>query len=224
MIEIIIPDITIDLLYNHVLENIGERRLGEFPFYTKVTDKLFETAFSKVIDLSCVSTGYIYAHDETIPLHVDRYKKDSVYNLNVPIYVEDKNQKFIVFDQEFTQCGCEWQVDGVTQKRHQPLTDADLSNSKKDNDHLESLCYIGKRPVETNGVIGLTHAPVNSDIIADLPFDSNFYYGLTGKSWTQTPGKGLLFKSTQLHCTGKQTQFKIGCVVIMNSVSLLSNL
>jgi hypothetical protein len=223
MIEIDIPDNTVNLLYNHVLTNIGDRVLGEFPFYTKVTDNLLEHAFSNIVDLSCVSTGYIYAHDETIPLHVDRYKKDSIYNLNVPIYVEDKDQKFIVFDQEFTQCGCEWQFDSVKQKRHQPLTEDDLVNSKKDNDHLESICYTGKRPAETDGVIGLTKQSVNNDIVNDLPFDSEFYYGLSGKSWKQTPGKGLLFKSTQLHCTGKQTKFKIGCVLIMNSLGLLSN-
>lgn len=217
MIEIDIPTKTVNTLYNHVLTNIGDRKLGDFPFYTKVIDSLLEDAFSDIVDLSSVSTGYIYAHDETIPLHVDRYKKDSIYNLNVPVYVEDKNQKFIVFDQEFTQCGCEWQVDGVKQKRHQPLTDADLTNSKKDNDHLESICYRGKRPADTIGVVGLTNKSVNDDITSDLPFDTNFYYGLSGKSWTQTPGKGLLFKSTQLHCTGKQTKFKIGCVLIMSS-------
>jgi len=186
MIEVDIPLTTVNLLYSHVLLNIGNRTLGEFPFYTKVTDSLLDDAFSNIVDLSCVSTGYIYAHDETIPLHVDRYKKDSVYNLNVPIYV--------------------------------------LVNSKKDNNHLESICYTGKRPAETAGVTGVTEQPVNNDILNDLPFDSGFYYGLNGKSWTQTPGKGLLFKSTQLHCTGKQTKFKIGCVLIMNSLGLLSNL
>lgn len=224
MIEIDIPNNTVSLLYNHVLKNIGDRTLGEFPFYTKVTDELLEKAFSDVVDLSSVSTGYIYAHDETIPLHVDRYKKDSIYNLNVPIYVEDENQKFIVFDQEFTQCGCEWQVAGVQQKRHQPLTEEDLVNSKKDNDHLESICYTGQRPCETDGVSGLTDNPVNNNIVDDLPFDSNFYHGLTGKSWTQKTGKGLIFKSTQLHCTGKQNKFKIGCVLIMNSLGLRSDL
>jgi len=221
MIEIDIPITTVHVLYNHVLTNLGDRKLGTFSFYTKVTDNLLQDAFCNIINLSCVSTGYIYAHDETIPLHVDRYKHDSVYNLNVPIYVEDKNQKFIVFDQEFVKCGCEWQVEGIKQKRHQPLTEDDLINSKLDNNHLESICYTGKRPFETDGVIGLTNNDVNSDIINDLPFEPSFYFGLTGRSWKQTTGKGLLFKSTQLHCTGKQDKFKIGCVLIMNSPGLL---
>jgi hypothetical protein len=172
MIEIDIPITTVNLLYNYVLTNLGDRVLGTFPFYTKVTDNLLQDAFCNIIDLSCVSTGYIYAHDETIPLHVDRYKNDSVYNLNVPIYVEDKNQKFIVFDQEFIRCGCEWQVEGVKQKRHRPLLDSDLVNSKKDNNHLESICYTGTRPYETDGIIGLTNNEVNSDIIQSL-----FNYG-----------------------------------------------
>lgn len=221
MIEIDVPFSTVDTLYRHVLDNMGNRELGTFPFYTKVTVDLLQRAFGNWLKLDTVATAYIYAHDETIPLHVDRYNTDAVYNLNVPIMTTDIEQKFIVFDQEFSQCGCEWQVDGVSQKRHQPLLESDLTNSKKDNNHVESLCYVGKKPCDTDGVINLTGKPVTADIEQYLPFDSNFYFGLSGKSWTQTPGKGLIFKSSQLHGTGRQDKFKIGCVLMLKSQDCL---
>jgi len=223
MIEIDIPMTTIKNLYNHVLKNLGNRKLGNFPFYTKVTNELLENSFKSFLDIDKVSTAYIYAHDETIPLHVDRYKSDAVYNLNVPVWTEDKTQKFIVFDQTFDKCGCEWQFKNVKQKRHQPLTDNDLVKSNNDNDHIESICYEGKRPYDTKGVKGLTNFPVNSNIEEDLPFEKEFYFGLSGRTWTQLPGKGLIFKSSQLHGTAKQTKFKIGCVLMLTSQDCLLN-
>lgn len=221
MIEISIPTKTINVLYKHVLQNIDPKQLGTFPFYTKVTDQLLHAAFGEFLKLDTVATAYIYAHDETIPLHVDRYNADAFFNLNVPIRVDDSDQKFIVFDQEFLKCGCEWQVKGVSQKRHVPLTDQDKERSDQDNNHIESITYKGKRPCKTQGVTGLTLDPVNADIVDDLPFDSKFYHGLTGKSWKQTPGKGLIFKNSRLHCTGKQTAFKIGCVLLLKSQDCL---
>lgn len=221
MIEIDIPLNTIKTLYNYVLKNIGDKILGDFPFYTRVEGELLEQAFDNFLNLNQVSTAYIYAHDETIPLHVDRYKSDAQFNLNVPIWSKDNDQKFIVFDQIFDKCGCEWQAAGVKQKRHQPLTKNDLTKSKNDNNHLDSICYEGTRPFDTPGVKGLTDIPVNNDILNDLPFDKDFYYGLSGKSWTQIPGKGLIFKSSQLHGTGKQTKFKIGCVLLLKSQDCL---
>jgi|AntAceMinimDraft_6_1070360.scaffolds.fasta_scaffold01539_3 hypothetical protein len=223
MIEIDIPLETVDVLYTHVINNLGNRTLGEFPFYTKVNSDLLETAFKELLNLNTVSTAYIYAHDETIPLHVDRYNSEAIYNLNVPIYVLDPQQKFIVFDQEFDKSGCEWQVNDVKQKRHTSLLESDLVSSKKDNDHIESICYTDRRPCDTVGVNYLTDQPVNESIKDDLPFVHNFYHGLTGSSWVQTPGKGLIFKSSQLHGTGIQTKFKIGCVLMLKSKDCLLN-
>lgn len=224
MKEINVPQETVDILYAHVLKHIDKEKLGTFPFYTKVSTELLNAAFSSFLKLDLVSTAYIYAHDETIPLHVDRYKSDAVYNLNVPILVLDQNQTFVVFDQEFNKCGCEWQVRGQNQKRHQPLTLKDKEKSNVDNDHIESITYKGKKPCNTPGVEKLTNMPVNPEIVEDLPFNKDFYFGLSGKSWTMKTGKGLLFKSSQLHSTGKQDKFKIGCVLMLKSQDCLLTL
>ena len=223
MIEINIPKKTIDVLLDHVYTKVPKENIGTFPFYINVTPNLMQRAFGDFLDLSVVTTGYIYAHDEPIPLHVDRFKKDSVYNLCVPLQTKDTNQKFIVFDQIFDICGCEWQMAGVSQKRHQPASDDDRLISDKDNDHIESRSYNGVRPCDTDDVQGLTTVPVNSDVIKYLPFDKSFYFGMTGTAWPWIPTKGLIFKSSRLHTTGYQTEFKIGCVLLMTSEDCLLN-
>lgn len=217
MKEIDIPQKTIDVLLNYVYSKVDKEKIGTFPFYMKVSRELLNEAFGDVLKIDNISTAYIYAHDEPIPLHVDRYKSDAFFNLCVPLYTTDENQTFIVFDQIFDRCGCEWQAPGISQKRHQPATPEDKSNSSQDNDHVESICYKGIRPVDTEGISGLTNSPVNNELKPYLPFDEDFYFGLTGQAWHWKPTKGLVFKSSQLHTTGAQDKFKIGCVLLMKS-------
>lgn len=214
MLEINVPKHTTDALFDIVLERLGTRKLGDFPFYTRVPNSVIQESMSQWIDVDAISTGYIYGHDETIPLHTDKWKNETYYNLNIPLYNTVDNQQFLVFDQEYPDRGCEWQAEGVKQKRHEALTLEDKSSSNADNDHLESICYKGTRPIDT-GILYATDKPVNEDIVDLLPFDKDFYFGLTGKSWTQTVGKGLIFKTTQLHGTGKQDSFKVGCVFLL---------
>lgn len=222
MLEISVPKHTIDGLFDIVKQRLGNRKLGDFPFYTKVPRDIIQHSMSQWIDTNQISTGYIYGHDETIPLHTDKWKSSTFYNLNIPLYNTISDQQFLVFDQEFLDRGCEWQAQGVDQKRHQPLTPADLQNSNTDNDHLESICYKDTRPIDT-GILYATDKPVNEDIVDLLPFNKDFYFGLTGKSWTQTVGKGLIFKTTQLHGTAKQTSFKVGSVFLLKSQDCLLN-
>lgn len=220
MIEIDVPKNIIDNLLQTVIDRLDNRVLGDFPFYTRVEKEFINTNMSNWIDINQICAGYIYGHDETIPLHTDKWKSSSYYNLNIPLYNLDDNQYFMVFDQEFADRGCEWQASGVTQKRHQPLTPEDKNSSDNDNDHLESICYKDTKPCDTN-VLYLTQKEVNNDIVEHLPFDKDFYFGLSGKVWKQTVGKGLIFKTTQLHGTAKQDKFKVGCVFLLKSQDCL---
>lgn len=220
MLEIDVPHNTVDALFKTVTNRLGSRKLGDFPFYTRVTDYVIDNYMSKWIDTKEIATGYIYGHDETIPLHTDKWKSSTFYNLNIPLYNTIDNQQFLVFDQEFLDRGCEWQAEGINQKRHLPLIPEDKDDSNKDNDSLESVCYKGVRPVDTD-ILYSTNKPVNKNIADLLPFDKNFYFGLSGKSWTQTVGKGLIFKTTQLHGTAKQNSFKVGCVFLLKSQDCL---
>lgn len=221
MKEINIPVKTVDVLLDHVFSNIDKSKLGEFPFYTKVDNDLLQKAFSDVIDIDCVTAAYIYAHDEPIALHVDRYKKDSLYNLCVPLMTDDTDQRFVVFDQIFDQCGCVWEFDEGIRKHHQPLIKNDEAQSDSDNNHDKTMAYVGHRPCDTPGVTGLSNNPLSDELAKHLPYDKDFYHGLTGSAWHWRPGKGLIFKSSQIHGTGTQTKFKIGCVLLMNSAEFL---
>ena len=223
MKEIDVPQTAIDTLLEYVYSKVKKEDIGLYPFYMKVSRDLMYKSFGDFLNVDNISTAYIYAHDEPIPLHVDRYKVDANFNLCVPLYTTDSNQKFIVFDQIFDRCGCEWQAPNVSQKRHQPATPEDKSNSNDDNDHVESICYKGIRPCDTDGIVGLTDRAVNNDLQNVLPFDIDFYHGLTGNAWNWKPGKGLVFKSSQLHTTAAQTEFKIGCVLLMKSEDCLLN-
>ena len=220
MIEINIPTDTIEQLLAIVKQRLGNRKLGSFPFYTKVPDFIVNEYMSKWIDIQEIATGYIYGHDETIPLHTDKWKSNTFYNLNIPIYNTVDDQQVIVFDQEFPDRGCEWQAEGISQKRHQPLTEDDKTSSDTDNDHLESITYKGVRPFDTD-ILHSTNIAVNNELHDILPFDKDFYFGLSGKSWTQTVGKGLIFKTTQLHGTAIQEHFKVGCVFLLKSQDCL---
>lgn len=221
MKEIDIPVKTISILLDYVFSNIDKSKLGEFPFYTRVDNDLLQKAFSDVIDVDCVTTAYIYAHDEPIALHVDRYKKDSLYNLCVPLMTEDLDQRFLVFDQIFDQCGCVWEFDNGIRTHHQPLTKNDETQSNNDNNHDKTIAYIGQRPFDTQGIVGLSNSSISEELANYLPHNRDFYHGLTGTAWHWKPGKGLIFKSSQIHGTGKQFSFKIGCVLLLNSEDFL---
>lgn len=223
MIEINVPKSIIDNLLQTVINRLGNRVLGDFPFYTRIEKEFINAYMSGWIDVDQICAGYIYGHDETIPLHTDKWKSSSYYNLNIPLYNLDDDQYFMIFDQEFPDRGCEWQAKGIKQKKHQPLTIEDEKTSNQDNDHLKSICYENTKPCDTE-VLYLTNQQVNFSIIEYLPFEKDFYFGLSGKVWKQTVGKGLIFKTTQLHGTAKQDKFKVGCVFLLKSQDCLLNL
>ena len=216
MFDLNIPQKTIDVLFKTVKDRLGNRTLGDFPFYTRVDRDTMEKSLGSFVDVNKISAGYIYGHDETIPLHTDKWKSTSYFNLNIPLFNETEEQYFMIFDQEFPDRGCEWQVGDVSQKRHEPLTPEDKKSSENDNDHLESICYSGIRPCETS-VMHLTNKPVNSEMLPHLPFEESFYFGLSGKVWKQEVGKGLVFRTTQLHGTAKQQKFKVGSVFLLET-------
>ena len=85
MLEIDVPHDTVDALFKTVTNRLGSRKLGDFPFYTRVTDYVIDNYMSKWIDTKEIATGYIYGHDETIPLHTDKWKSSTFYNLNIPL-------------------------------------------------------------------------------------------------------------------------------------------
>jgi len=215
--EIDIPRYAIETLLAYVEQHVDILN-NEEPFYMNVNHELRELAFGKFLDTSVIETAYIYAHTQPIPLHVDRYKKNSVYNLCVPLYKGDSDQYLLVFDQTFDKYGLSWRLADVDHIKHKPAGPEHKQTSNNDNDHLPSEVLTGIRPCDTDGVVGLTGQAVPDHINKILPYgNDNFYFGLSGTVWNWKPGKALIFKSSQIHGTAMQSEFKIGCVVLMNA-------
>jgi len=216
--EIVIQQHTIDTLMSYVREHVDLETHVD-PFYMNVPAELRERAFGSYLNTTAMETAYIYAHTQPIPLHVDRYKKNAVYNLCVPLYkTTEQEQRLLVFDQQFTSHGMSWRLGSIEHEKHKPAGYYDQSTSDADNDHLPSEVLIDVRPADTPGVSAITDQPLPDSIQKLLPYgNQNFYYGLTGIAWHWRPGAALLFKSSQIHGTAVQSAFKIGCVVLMNS-------
>jgi len=216
--EIDIKESTIELLLDYVKQHV-DINANPDPFYMNVDADLRERAFGDYLNTDIMETAYIYAHTQPIPLHVDRYKKNAVYNLCVPLYkTTEQEQRLLVFDQQFTSHGMSWRLSSIEHEKHKPAGYYDQSTSDADNDHLPSEVLIDVRPADTPGVSAITDQPLPDSIQKLLPYgNQNFYYGLTGIAWHWNPGKALVFKSSQIHGTAQQSEFKIGCVVLMNS-------
>jgi hypothetical protein len=221
--EIDIKDSSIQVLLNHVSQYV-DITTDPDPFYMNVDEELRERAFGDYLDTSIMKTAYIYAHTQPIPLHVDRWKRDSIYNMCVPLHKkQDVNQSLIVFDQQFEQYGLSWRLEGVDHIRHKPAVPDEVQKSVSDNDHLASEVLTGIRPCDTKDVSGLTGHDIPDHIRKLLPYgNEDFYHGLSGITWDQQPGKALMFKSSQLHCTAMQSEFKVGCVVLMSSLQSIN--
>lgn len=217
--EINIKDSSVQVLLNYAAQYVDITSNPD-PFYMNVDEELREQAFGDYLDTSIMKTAYIYGHTQPIPLHVDRWKRDSKYNMCVPLYTNpDVNQSLIIFDQQFEQHGLSWRMDDIEHIHHQPAVPEERHKSNSDNDHLPSKLLIGVRPCDTKDVSGLTEHALPDHIRKLLPYgNEDFYHGLSGITWEQKPGKALMFKSSQLHCTAMQSEFKMGCVVLMSEL------
>lgn len=219
--EITIPQTSIDTLLEYVKAYVNLETQTE-PFYMHVDQELQARAFDGVIELDCIETAYIYAHSDPIPLHVDRYKKASAVNLCVPLMKGNSKQFLLVFDQEFVNYGLSWRLANVNHVQHKPAGPIHQNSSDADNDHLPSEVLVGVRPCDTPGVTNITPDPIPQNLKDQLPYgQEDFYHGMSGIAWDWRPGVALAFKSSQIHCTGAQNEFKIGCVLLLNSKQTL---
>lgn len=215
--EIEIPWNAVKTLREYVREHV-DLGANSDPFYMHVDRDLQQKAFGDFLDIDTIETCYIYAHEQPIPLHVDRYKSNAKFNLCVPLMRGDNDQFLLVFDQEFDAHGLSWRLEDIEHIKHRPAGPEHQDSSKNDNDHLPSEVWYGVRPCDTDGVTGLTNEPLPDDLAQHLPYGQrDFYYGLTGTAWNWRAGRGLLFRSSQIHGTGYQEEFKIGCVLLLNS-------
>lgn len=133
-------------------------------------------------------SGAVFWHNEPYPLHVDVWDPRNKSQILIPLKLE-KSQKFIIFDQTYDG-SMTWKNNISKEVKKAEYDDAPKNTT-------------GLRPYETEGVQGLTNKPIDSDLAKELPEESDFYFGLSGKSYDWTPGIGMAFESKTLHGTGK---------------------
>ena len=140
------------------------------------------------------SGGNIFYHEKPFDVHTDLFDGIARTTVIIPLETESK-QKLIIFDQTYTdkhyKGSVVWaaSVEGEVGSPHCKM--------------------VYNRPYESK-VDGLTNQPCSEELTQDLPEDSEFYFGLTGKSYDWIPGRGFIFDSANLHATGTMEKGKYG--------------
>lgn len=131
-----------------------------------------------------LSDGLVALHSQPFNLHTDTFHTTNKTNLVVPLQMTT-SQSLLVFDQTY-DISAVW------------LPAGDNTRVRADD---PANVIVGK-PKDTTGVAGLTASAVPSDLVPHLPYDAEFYEGLSGTNWNWEIGKGGIFSSNQLHGTG----------------------
>lgn len=198
-LEIDIPKNILDRLRNIYKEKQTTRSGGAD--LKSFTDISFLDDFVNTEDFI---VGNFFTHDFSYMPHVDQFKPGIKTNLLIPLFSEVDDQQFVIFDQTYVmpddESGCSWCWHYLDERAP---TEEELFNIFYHKTYRQ-------RPCETPGVQSLTDKPVSKELHSALPYDLDFYYGLSGKTWHWSPGKGLLFDSDHIHCSGKLNTAKVG--------------
>lgn len=153
-----------------------------------------------IIDTKYFHYSNIFNHISPFTIHSDiSHKKKSI--LLIPIHAH-KDQKFIVFDQTVdSDKEVSWIYNIFDDKTDEELKEMYYESSLR------------TRPCDSDFVKGCTNLPIDDSLFEHLPYTQDLYHGLTGKIWSYTPGKALLFPANRIHATGKMLSSKIGCTV-----------
>jgi hypothetical protein len=157
-----------------------------------------EPILKQYIDTSSNIGDNVYMHSYPYFPHVDISDDYPCVNVVIPLYIhENKEQKFIVFDQYVTT--------------NAPRTWLGDFSVKNDFNKNKKSTFVYK---ETD-IAGLTNNPIDQkfyDRYLDIShFTPNLFFGMSGTALEYKPGNLIIFDSKHVHCTGKmETDYKIG--------------
>jgi hypothetical protein len=197
MIEITLPKDILNQLIN--LSINGDKTHMKDLSIIEEQDKI-KDILKKFIDIKYFHYSNIFNHESPFTIHCDiSAKKKSILLIPIQAY---KEQKFIVFDQTVdSDKEVSWIYNIFDDK-----TDLELKEM-----YYESS--LRTRPCDTDFVKGCTGLSIDEQLFEYLPYTKDLYHGLTGKAWSYTPGKALLFPANRIHATGKMQSSKIGCTI-----------
>ena len=131
-----------------------------------------------------------YEHSFSYFPHCDALQSNSWLNILLPIKLYDQieEQKFIVFDQKYNAGNATWMGS-------YELVGDFLSNKK-----------INARICDTESVMHQTGIDINDDLYNNIEnkyLSKDYLFGMSGDSFSWTPGDVIVFNSKFIHTTGK---------------------
>jgi len=180
--------------------NILHEKIKEEPKPTAsgrlwILDKEFCKQFDFINIDAFVDCSNIFKIGNSYKPHTDVFRPEVQTNVLMPIVSEyEEDLSMIIFDQSIQDRGT-WVWDSVK----------DIS-SYPPKTHTT-------RPCETEGVEGLTDQPVSEDLLPYLPYDKEYFYGLSGQIVPWTIKTVTAFSARNIHCSGKQSGWKIGASI-----------
>lgn len=155
---------------------------------------------SEFVSIENYHYGNMFSHLDPFTTHADISDRKQTIML-MPVDCEP-DQHFVVFDQ--------------TVNSETPVSWIYNIFDDKTEDELREMYYLTAekiRPADDSRVQGLTGEPVDVELFEHLPYQREFYHGLSGRAWPYTPGRALLFPAQHLHATGAMSGAKTGCTV-----------
>lgn len=160
-----------------------------------ILDKEFVQQFPFVNSDAFVPCSNIFKIGNSYKPHTDVFLPDVQTNLLIPMAAEyDEELSMIIFDQRIEDRGT-W-----------------VWNTVDDISSYPPKTYTS-RPFETEGVEGVTNFPVPDNLKPYLPYEEDYFYGLTGHVMPWNIGEAYSFSARNIHCSSKQSGFKIGCSI-----------
>jgi hypothetical protein len=189
----VFDSIKIDKKYIDILQE----KIKEDPIHTAsgtlwIMDKDFCKQFDFINSDAFVDCSNIFKINNSYKPHTDVFMPEVQTNVLIPLAKEnDEDLSMVLFDQSIQDRGT-WVWDSVKDiSKYPPKT------------HLT-------RPCETEGVEGLTGNPVEENLKPYLPYGEEYFHGLSGKVMPWEIGSAYAFSARQIHCSGKQSGWKIG--------------
>ncbi len=140
--------------------------------------------------------GNFYKHKHPYNPHTDHQKQweCSTVNFVIPIWFTGSQPHLVVFDQQYN--------DTTTWTMEKPVAHGIYSTST--NGQLAGAP--GTYSIHNN-----TQKDIDHQLWEEfLPSPQQYYFGLSGKSYSFTPGDIIMFDNKNIHCTSKFNGEKLG--------------
>ena len=186
-----ISDVYLELLNEKIKEEPKHTASGTL----WILDKEFCKQFDFINIDAFVECSNIFKIGNSYKPHTDVFRPEVQTNVLIPMKSEhDEQLSMVLFDQTIQDRGT-W-----------------VWNTVKDTSNYPPNTHT-TRPCDTEGVEGLTNQPVPEPLAQYLPYEKEYFHGLTGTVVPWTIGAATAFSARNIHCSGIQSGWKMGASI-----------